>query len=87
MSIFPVIFLTEFVTGLVSLAFWALEYVVYLNKHTVILDEQGYDNWNEDYYDSAVILEDEVINDNNNRQMILAVKNRSQYTTVSYAMV
>jgi hypothetical protein len=64
-----------------------IKYAVFLNKHTVILDEQDYANWKEDYYDSAIILEDEVVNDNNNRQMILAVKNRSQYTTVSYAMV
>jgi hypothetical protein len=70
-----------------NVQYGVIKYVVFLNKHTVILDEQDCVNWKEDYYDSAVILEDEVVNDNNNRQMILAVKNRSQFTTVSYAMV
>jgi hypothetical protein len=70
-----------------NVQYGVIKYAVFLNKHTVILDEQDHDNWKEDYYDSAVILEDEVVNDNNNRQMILAVKNRSQYSSVSYTIV
>lgn len=70
-----------------NVQYGVIKYVVFLNKHTVILDEQDYHNWKEDYYDSAIILEDEVVNDNNNRQMILAVKHRSQFSTISYELV
>jgi hypothetical protein len=62
-----------------------LRHVIFLHKHLVILDSNDYNNWNEEYYDSAVILEDEIVNDNDNRQMILAVKDRTHFVTIAYS--
>jgi hypothetical protein len=61
-----------------------LKHAVFLKKHIVILDKYDYKKWDEDYYDSVVVLEDEIINDNENRQMILGVKGRKQFSTIAY---
>ena len=67
-----------------NMKYGIIRHAIFLEKHIVILDNHDYKKWNEDYYDCAIILESDIINDNDNRQMILAIKKDEQFTTISY---
>lgn len=75
-----------------NIKYGIIRHAVFLNKHIVILDDADYKKWNEDYYDSALILEDAIINNTSingsdiyiDYNMLLAVKKSDQFTTLFY---
>jgi len=60
-----------------------IRHVIFLKRHVIIMNNDDHSCWNEDFYDSAIILNNKIVNTNNNRQMVLAVKNISQLITIS----
>ena len=60
-----------------------IRHVVFLKRHNIIMNNDDQACWNEDFYDSAIILNSKIVNSINNRQMTLAIKSISQLLTIS----